>query len=121
VTGPYASALMVASLLLFVWALVLVLVDRPPGRALLVGAAVFELALVVFAIGGVVQMAGTDRDLARLEFVGYLLGTIVVVPAAVWWVRDERSRAAAGVLAVVFLLMPVLIVRVQQVWAGTGG
>jgi hypothetical protein len=121
VTGPYATAIIVGSLALFAWSLVLVIADRPPGRALLTAAGLLELLLVGFLVGGVVQMVGSDHDLARAEFVGYLLACAAVVPAAVWWVRGEQSRAAAGVLCVVFLVMPVLVVRVQQVWAGTGG
>ena len=82
-------------------------------------AALLEILLVVFAIGGVVQMVGSEHDFARAEFVGYLLACVAVVPVAVWWMKDEKSRAASGVLAVVFLVVPVLILRVQQVWTGT--
>lgn len=117
-TGPYATTIIVASLLLAAWAAVLVIVNRPPGRPLWVGLGLLEVLLLGFLVGGVVQMLGTDRDFARLEFVLYLLGCAAVVPLAAWWVRDERSRAAAGVLAVVLLVLPVMIVRVQQVWAG---
>lgn len=120
-TGPYASALIVASLVLCAWMVVLVIVNRPPGRAALVAAGLLELLLVGFLVGGVVQMLGSDRDFARWEFLLYLLACAAVVPLAAWWVRDERSRAAAGVLAVVYLVLPVMIVRVQQVWAGPGG
>lgn len=120
-TGPYASAIIALSLLLCLWAVVLLVVNRPPGRALLIGASLLELLLIGFMVGGIVQLAGTDRDVAGLEFVGYLLGCAVLVPAAAWWVRDEESRAAAAVLAVVFLVLPVMIVRVQQVWAGPLG
>ena len=117
-TGPYATAIILASLLLFAWALILVIANRPPGRALLVAGSLLELMLIGFLVGGIVQMANADHDFARAEFVGYLLACAAVLPAAAWWVRGERSRAAAGVLAVVFLLLPVLVVRVQQVWAG---
>ena len=118
-TGPFATTIIVASLLLAAWTVVLLLIGRPPGRSLWVGLGVLELLLLAFLVGGVVQMAGSDRDFARLEFVLYLLGLAAVVPVAAWWVRDERSRAAAGVLLVVLLLVvPVMVVRVQQVWTG---
>jgi len=120
VTGPFATAIIIVSLLLFGWAIVLVILNRPPGRLLLGGAAVLEVMLLALLVGGVVQMLGSDRDFARLEFVGYLLACVAVVPAAVWWIRGEQTRAGSAVLAVVFVLMPVLVVRVQQVWAGTG-
>jgi hypothetical protein len=120
VTGPYATAIIVVSLALAAWAAVLVIINRPPGRALWVALGLLEVLLLGFLVGGVVQMLGTDRDFARLEFVLYLLGCAAIVPLAGWWVRDERSRAAAGVLTVVLLVLPVMIVRVQQVWAGSG-
>lgn len=118
-TGIYATAVITSSLALAVWAVALVIVNRAPNAPLVIGAAVLEVMLIVFAVGGVVQMIQSDRDFARLEFVGYLLGVILIVPAAVRWMRDEKSRAASGVLAVVFLVMPILILRVQAVWAGT--
>jgi hypothetical protein len=121
VIGTYANAIIVASLLLFAWAIILVIANRPPGPSLLVAAALLEVLLVGFLVGGVVQMTRADHDLARAEFVGYLLACAAVVPVAAWWVRGEKSRAAAGVLAVVFLLLPVLVIRVQQVWAGPVG
>jgi len=120
VTGLFASVVIVASLLMAGWSVILLLINRPPGRLLLIGAGALEVLLLVLAIGGIVQMAASDRDFARLEFVGYLAACVAIVPAAVWWIRDEKSRAAAGVLTVVFLVVPVLVVRVQQVWAGPG-
>ncbi len=119
-TGPYANAIVVASLVLCGWVVILLIVNRPPGRAVLGAVAVLELMLIVFAVGGIVQMIASDRDFARAEFVGYLAACVAIVPAAVWWVRGEKSRAAAGVIAVVLLVVPVLVVRVQQVWAGPG-
>ena len=118
-TGPFATAIMVMALLLCAWAVVLVIANRAPDRALLAASAVLEAMLVVFLVGGIVQMAGSDQALARAEFVGYLLACAAVIPVALWWVRDEKSRAAAGVLAVVFLVLPVLVIRVQQVWTGS--
>ena len=119
-TGPFATAVIAASLLLSLWTLVLVIANRPPGRALWIALTVLEVLLLVFLVGGIVQMLGSDRDFARLEFVLYLLACAAVVPLAAWWVRGETSRAAAGVLTVILLVMPVMVVRVQQVWAGSG-
>ena len=119
-TGPFATAIIAASLLLAVWTVVLLIVNRPPGRALWVALGLLEALLAVFLVGGVVQMLGTDREFARLEFVLYLVGVTAIVPLAAWWVRGEKSRAAAGVLLVVLLVVPVMVVRIQQVWAGPG-
>ena len=64
-----------------------------------------------------------DREppgVRRAEFVIYLLAC-VAVPAAAAWGWGERGRAGTAVLAVGFLIMPVMVIRVQQVWAGPVG
>ena len=119
-TGPYATAVIVASLLLAGWTVVLLIVNRPPGRALWWALGALEVLVLGFLVGGVVQMLGNEGDLARLEFVLYLLGAAALLPLAGWWVRAEKSRAAAGVLTVALLVLPIMVVRVQQVWAGAG-
>jgi hypothetical protein len=117
-TGTYASAVMVVSLVLSAWAFLLAAMNRPRSMSLLIGTAVLEVMLIVFAIGGIVQMSGSDHDFARLEFVGYLIACAAVLPAAVAWSWGETSRAAAVVIGITLLVMPVLLLRVQQVWAG---
>jgi hypothetical protein len=120
VTGPYATAIMVVGLVLAAWALVLVIANRPPGVPLLAGAALLEALLVGFLIGGIAQMIGSDHHFARAEFVLYLLASVAIPPIAVAWAWGERTRSGTAVLAVAFLVMPVMVLRVQQVWAGSG-
>jgi hypothetical protein len=112
---------MVVALLLAVWAFGLVAANRPPGVPLLVGGVVLEALLIGFLIGGIVQMTGSHRQFARAEFVIYLLACVAIPPAAVSWGWGERSRAGTAVVAVGFLIMPVMVIRVQQVWAGPVG
>jgi hypothetical protein len=121
VTGPYAMAIIAVALLLAAWAFGLVLAGRPPGAPLLAGGAVLEALLVGFLIGGIVQMIGSHRHFARAEFVIYLLACVAIPPAAAWWGWGERSRAGTAVVAFGFLIMPVMVIRVQQVWAGPIG
>ncbi len=120
-TGPYAVAIMVVALLLAAWALGLVLANRRPGVALLAGGAVLEVLLIGFLVGGIVQMLGSHRAFARAEFVLYLVACVAIPPAAVAWSLGERSRASTGVVALGFLIMPIMVIRVQQVWAGPVG
>ncbi len=120
-TGPYATAIMVVSLALGLWALALVVANRPPSVSLVAGGALLELMLLGFLVGGVVQMARSDHHFARLEFVGYLVACLLIPPAAVAWGWGEKSRSGTAVIAVGFLIMPVLVLRVQQVWAGPVG
>jgi hypothetical protein len=111
---------MIVALALAVWAFVLVLANRPPSIRLLAGGAVLEVLLIGFLIGGIVQMAGSHRHFARAEFVIYLLACVAIPPVAAAWAWGERSRAGTAVLAVGFLIMPVMVIRVHQVWAGVG-
>jgi len=121
VTGPYATAIIVVALIFAALALILAALDRPAGLGVLAGGAVLEALLMIFAVGGVVQMVGSGHDFARAEFVGYLLGCVAIPPIAFAWGRGESSRAGLLVIALAFLITPVMVVRVQQVWAGPLG
>ena len=121
VTGPYALAITGVALLLAAWAFGLVVVNRQPRIALLAGAAVLEALLIGFLVGGIAQMLGSHRVFARAEFVIYLLACVAIPPAAAAWGLGERGRAGTAVLAAAFLIMPVMVLRVQQVWAGPVG
>jgi len=121
VTGTYAAAITIFALVFAAWTLILASLDRQRGLLVLVAGVVLELLLAVFAVGGVVQMAASDRQFAKVEFVGYLLGCLAIPPAAFVWAWGEKSRSGTVVLALAFLITPVMVLRVQQVWAGSVG
>ena len=112
---------MCVSLVMALWALVDLIRGRSSGRPFVIGVGVFEAFMALFVIGGVVQAFTTTHDFAKVEFCGYLLGCLVIAPLAAWWNRGDSSRAACAIYSVIFLLMPVLILRVQQVWSGSYG
>lgn len=109
---------MIAGLLIAAWAAVLLIINKPVGRALQYSVLALSGMFVILAIGGIVQMIGTDRELARAEFVGYLLLSPLIPLGAWWWSKNDKTRAGSGVVLVIGLVMPVLVVRIQQVWAG---
>jgi hypothetical protein len=114
---PLQTALIALSLLIALVATVYVVLDRPTGPVLLTGLALLESGLLVQAVVGIAQVATGDRDVNALVFVGYLLGTLLFVPAAAFWALGERSRAGTAALVVLGLVVPVLVLRVEQVWA----
>lgn len=120
-TGTYASTVIVVALVFAAGTLVGAVLNRPPGPALIGAWAVLETLLLGFAVGGVVQMAGSDRPLARAELVGYLLGALVIPLLAMFWAWEEESRSGTVVIALAFLITPVMVLLVQQVWAGSLG
>ncbi len=117
-TGVFATLIIVVSLAIAVWSAVHLLINRPISRYLRASLLVLTALFLVFAVGGIIQMAVSDRDFARLEFVGYLVLSPLIPLGAWWWVRGDTTRAGSAILLVVALVMPVLVIRIQQVWAG---
>ncbi|RZQ61713.1 hypothetical protein [Amycolatopsis suaedae] len=113
-----ATGLIIATLLGALWALVLVIRNRRPDTFLLIALGVIELAFVVQLVIGVVKLVGTDRPVSGASFVGYLIGCLIILPIAVAWSLAERSRWGTAVLIVACLALPVMIVRMQQIWDG---
>jgi hypothetical protein len=121
VTGTYAAVITVVALLFAVWALLSAVSNRRPTLLLLAAGVLLEVLLLGFLVGGVVQMAESARPFARAEFVGYLLACVAIPPLAFYWASGEKSRSGTLVIALAFLITPVMVLRVQQVWAGSVG
>lgn len=115
---PLPAIVIGLSLLLAALAALYVALDRPTGPVLLAGFGLLEGALVVQLVVGIAALTGTDRDVNGVVLVGYLVGTLLFVPVAVWWALGERSRAGTAALVIVGLLVPVLVLRIGQIWAG---
>lgn len=79
---------------------------------------VLELGLLAQLVAGIVQLAGTDRDVSGVVFVAYLVGALLVPPIGLVWATAEKSRWGSGVLAVACLVVVVLELRLEQVWFG---
>ena len=118
------TVLTVIALLAAAGALAMVIANRPLAlgskltTTLLVPVVLLEIGLLVQAVVGVVRMTGTDREIDELTFVGYLFGPVVIVPVAVVWGLSERTRFGPAVLLVGCLSVPVMILRLTQIWAG---
>jgi hypothetical protein len=118
---PLQLALSALCLLSAVWLVVLVVRDRTPSHFLLNVMAVIELGLVVNLVLGIVRVTGDAADgVSQWEYIGYLLGVLLLVPAGVIWSSGERSRGGTGVLLVAVLLVPFMFVRLADIWAARG-
>lgn len=104
------------------WALVLLvldkplLLDKPASGSLVLFLLVIEVALLVQAVIGFIQLAGTDRPVDGVSFGGYLVGGLLLLPLAVYWSILERSRWGMAVVVVGALLVPVVVVRLNELW-----
>lgn len=91
--------------------------DRLTDRWLLALAGVLEAGLVVQLVVGLAQLAGTGNDVSTATFVGYLLGLLAIPPASAVWALGEPSRAGTAVWVVAGLVVPFLLLRLDQIWA----
>ncbi|WP_410811688.1 hypothetical protein [Micromonospora sp. 067-2] len=121
VDGFLATAPIVLSLLVAVWALVAAVRHRPPDRVQFLGLAVLELALLVLGVVALVAIAGGDRPGEPGAFYGYLV-TLVCLPPLAWVLaRMEPTRWGSAIVCAVCLVAPVVVVRLQQTWEALGG
>ena len=114
----YAVVTALCSLAVALWALVLVIRGRAPGTPILVGIAGIEVLLLAQVVVSVVLMVGGDEPGSLVTFLAYLVGSLLVLPIGTAWALAERSRSSTAVLAVACVTVPVLILRMSEVWSG---
>ncbi|OXM69549.1 hypothetical protein [Amycolatopsis vastitatis] len=121
---PLATTLTFAALAAAVWALALIALNRPvdlcrpDSRALLGLLTLIELGLLVQAAAGIVNLFTAEREFEHLTFGAYLIGLPFVLPVATAWAMAERTRWGPGVLVIGAVAVPVMTLRLSQVWAG---
>lgn len=100
------------------WLLVLIVRDRSPEGVALALAALVEVGVVANLVLGVVRLVQGAPGVAAWEYVGYLVGALLILPAGVLWSAGERNRGGTTVLVFAFLVVPFLFVRMADIWAG---
>jgi hypothetical protein len=98
------------------WGLVAAALNRTVGLSHLIGLGVLELALLAQAVVAGVRLAGGDHPADLAVFLGYLVGALMIPPAGAYVGLGERTRWGCVALAVACLAVPVMIVRLQQLW-----
>jgi hypothetical protein len=110
-------ALTALVVVLALWLLALIAAGRDPHDLLYGTLGVLELGLVVQLVIGLVRLGGDHAGVNVAAYVGYLVGSLAILPAAFLWSIGERSRAGTGVLLVAVVVVPVLFLRVNQLWS----
>jgi len=108
--------LSVLAAVVVIWLLVLVIMDRQPDDYLYAAIALLEIGLLMQLIVGLVMVFGDHGGVNVAAYVGYLVGSLVILPAAFLWSLGERTRAGTAVLLVAVLVLPVLFLRLHQLW-----
>jgi hypothetical protein len=120
VNGTLAAVVIVASLVLAAWSLLTAVLNRPTGATHLVAAVLIEAGVLVLATVALVTMAGGDPPAEAATFVGYLITTVCLLPTGVVLARMEPTRWGSAIMCGAALILPVLVVRLQQVWEAHG-
>jgi hypothetical protein len=81
--------------------------------------AAVELALVVQLVVAVVLLVqGGQIQGSAGVFLAYLIATLLALPVTLLWGLGEPSRWTLLALALCCLVIAVLVVRLDQIWAG---
>ncbi|WP_121437988.1 hypothetical protein [Actinomadura pelletieri] len=120
-TDALSTVIIVVALLLAAYALVTTLRNRAMDAAHLIALGVLELLLVAQAVVGFVKLSGDEGPDSSVTFAGYLLGILLIPVAGAGWGLLERTRWGSGVIIVVGIAVAVMVVRLGQLWSGTGG
>jgi hypothetical protein len=117
-----AAVLTYLALALAVWAAVLVVANKPiqlrewHGLWLYGLVLLLEVGLLGQLVVGIVKLSTDDRQIETATFVGYLVTMVLIPPLAGFWALLERTRWGPVVMVVGCLTIPVLIIRLRQVW-----
>ena len=124
VTGPQwpadtlSTVVIALSLVLALAAAVLAVLDKKLPNWLVAGLVLLELLLIALAIVTVVAWATGTTPTEPAVYAAYLMAVLLTPPAAWWWARNEPSRWGPAAIALLMLMLPVLVVRLTQVWTG---
>jgi hypothetical protein len=121
VIDALALAGIVGSLAVAIWAFLLCARNELPSRTLYVGLAVVA-ALVAVQVGiatvTLIGGGGPAEGNRIVTFVGYMLTALLLPPAGAVLARMEPTRWGSGLIGAAMVIVPVLILRMQQVWHG---
>ena len=114
-----ALATLVATGALAVFGLVLVALNRPPGRELKIAVGGVVALLAVQAAVGVVRALGVSLP-EQSTFLIYLAVSVCVLPVATQFAYAEPTRWGGAVVAVGAVATLVAVVRLQGLWVPSG-
>lgn len=113
-----ATAIIVVALAVAGFSGLMAVLGRPPGAPHLAGLVVVEVVLLVQSVVAIGKMFTGDRPEGMATFVGYLLTAVLIPPLAALFGSAERTRWGSVIVAVACLVIPVMVIRLQQVWSG---
>ena len=119
--GPLSIATIVVALVLGVWYLIRSALNRAPSNTDLWAMLGMSALMAVLVVVAVIALISGDRPSDTTTFIGYLITTIAFAPVGFYLARLEPTRWGTLILGVACLVLPVLVLRLQQIAEATGG
>jgi hypothetical protein len=114
------TAVIVAALLLAAWSLVPAVRDRPIDVSHWSALGIAQALVAAEVIVAIVHLATGAHPHEYGTFLGYLSTIFFILPLAMLLARLEPTRWGAVIVTVAALVVPVLVVRINQLWVGVG-
>jgi len=112
-----AITIIIVSLAVGGWCFVAVARDRWIDVTHLVGLALIEGLLLVQAALALASIGGGHRPGEYATFLGYLVTSVLMLPAAVGLGLMEKTRWGSVIAGAAAVVAAVVTLRLQQVWA----
>jgi hypothetical protein len=112
-----AITIMIVSLAVGAWCFVAAARDRWIDVTHLVGLALIEGLLLVQAALALAAIGSGHRPGEYATFLGYLVTSVLMLPAAVGLCLMEKTRWGAVIAGAAAVVAAVVTLRLQQVWA----
>ena len=113
--GPLSLATIIAALVLAVWFLLRAALDRAPSRFDLLITLVLSVLVAALVLVAIINLLTGTRPTETATFIGYLITTVCFAPVAYYLARLEPTRWGNLILGVACLVLPVLVLRLQQI------
>jgi hypothetical protein len=94
--------------------------DRPVNRPVIGLLALIEAGLLVNLVLGISWLTGDHAEVSAWTYIGYLVGSLAVLPLAAGWSWAERSRSGTAVILVGLAVVPYLFVRLHDIATPNG-
>ena len=114
--GPLAVAIMLASVLVGAWCLVSASRDQFLSPSQIYALAGLAGVVLVLGLIATVRLIAGEHPVELVTFIGYLLTTVLVLPAGVLLARLEPTRWGSVIGGGSALVVAVLTLRLVQVW-----
>ena len=105
------------SLAVAVWCLISTFRDQPMLVPHLIGVAVLWLLVLGQVVLATVALVAGERPDDIVMLVSYLATVALLPPACAVWVFMERSKCGPAVISFACFVLPVLLVRIEQIWS----